>query len=184
MPSAYSATTRDNLLLDGGRIYIANAVFSVTRGSVRVDYGEETRQVAFDGQRAPIAGLDRIVTRAPTITARFLELSAAKLAQLKPGSTSGTVGGITTVTPPDAGDFLTPLTNVRAVFDTGAGGLYEVRFARAWPVMRGLEGEDNGEASYEVTFAARLNWDGTTVTTDSAPYTEHFYTSGTALATL
>lgn len=184
MPSAYTATTRANLILDSGRVYIGNAVFSVTRGSVRTDPGKAIRQVPFDGQRAPIAGLDRATRWESTITATFLEYSAAKAAQLNPGATSGTVGGVTTVTPPDAGEFLDPIANVRAVFDKGDGGLYEFRLPMAFPMVRGIAGEDNGEAGYEVVFAGRNDWDGTTVTTDSPPYVEKFYTAGTALETV
>lgn len=171
-----------DLILDGGELYYGNTKLATTRGGVRFSPGETLRAVEFDGRRAGVAGLDRIVFRDPTLSCTLLDLTAAELALLIPGATSGTVGGVTTITPPDAGVFLTPLSNIRAVFDKGDTGIFEIRFPKAMPERGDLETSDPGEGGFPVTFHALV--DNATQNPEDAPYTLHHYTAGTALATL
>lgn len=171
-----------DLVLDGGELYYGNTKLATTRGGVRFSPGETMRAVEFDGRRAAVGGLDRIVFRDPTLSCTLLDLTAAEMATLMPGAVPATAGGITTITPPDAGVFLTPLANVRAVFRRGDLGIFEIRFPLAMPERGDLETADPGEAGFPVTFHAVVN--NATQNPEDAPYTIHHYSAGTALATL
>jgi hypothetical protein len=168
--NGYTSATPTDLILDSGQLRIFNTVFGVTRGSLRFDPGIEIRNAEFDGKRAPVAGLDRIIFRRPTITCTLLETSTTKLAQLMPGSSSATVGAVTTITPPDANVFLTSIDTVRAIFQRSNGRYWEFRLSRAMPIWGGIEGADQDEAGLPVTFEGRaLGTDATTII--DAPYT-------------
>jgi hypothetical protein len=167
--NGYSSATPTDLIIDSGQLRVFNTVFGVTLGSLRFDPGIEIRNAEFDGKRAPVAGLDRIIFRRPTITCTLLEMSATKMAQLIPGAGSNTVGQVTTITPPDANVFLTPLDTVRAIFQRSNGRFWEFRLSRAMPLWGGIEGEDQGEAGIPVTFEGRaIGTDASTII--DAPY--------------
>lgn len=188
--SGLSASTGADLIKGAGLIYVgagapaAAAPFAATVGGVRVTLTAEMRNPDFDGKVSDVAGLDRVVGWDASIVVTLKEVSSAKLLTLFPGMTSATASGVTTFTPPAANAYLTPLDHVRAVFPLGDGRLYVVYFRKARAVRSGVTGADRGEGTFEVTFVPLLNWDGTTVTTDTAPYVEQIVNAGTALPTL
>lgn len=156
MPSGYSSATATDIIPNGALIYVGSVLYGTTRGPGRADPGETWRNPPFDGKVADIATLDRLVFRAPTITVTLLELTATKIAALMPGSTSGTVGTVTTITPANAQVFLTPLSNVRAIWRRADLVYVAFRLYRAMPQITGIGGgAADDEATAEVTFMGR-----------------------------
>lgn len=186
MPSGLSATTKDQLIMGAGLLVVGTgpAPFAPTRGGVRTTLTEEWRNPAFDGMVSPIAGNDRVVGYEATIVASLIEVSAAKILTLRPGTTSGVVGTVTTVTRPAANAYLAAVSNVRAVYPLGNGDLYIVWFPKARASWTSIAGEDRGEGSFEVTFTALLNYP--TLGVDAVPFVEQIVASpgGGVMATI
>jgi hypothetical protein len=174
MPSAYSATLPADILLDSGLLLINSATpWGVSMGDLSFDPGIDRKQVAFDGQRSSIVGLDRTVGFAPKISGTMKELSGTRLTGLyEPGSSSASGGGVTTITPKKAGILLVAgeyLSVVRLAFPRGSGGYAWVKFAKALLVKYDVKGKDKDEAVISIEIEARLDM-SVAADTDVAPY--------------
>lgn len=173
------ATTPGNLGLGSGIVEIDTgagfAVFSATRGAPRFTPGEEWRTPEIDGLSAPPAGTDRRVYTEATLEFTSLEFTAAKQAQLMPGSTSVTATGTTTITPVNAGVYIAEgaLYAWRVTWRKGDNTLFSVTFPKGFPVIGGIGAADRAEGDQPITIRSRLFIAGAT-TVDSAPYTLAF----------
>jgi hypothetical protein len=170
MPSGINAETFTKIIPGGAKLYVGATMYGTTRGPGAFDKGETIRNVPFDGKVADVSGLDRIVYRLPTITVTLLELTAAKIAALTPGSTTATVGAVTEITPGAAQVFLTALTDVRLIWKQADNTFIGIRFSKARAEMRGLGGGGaDDEATSEAVFTGLVL--GTSDTTlHASPY--------------
>lgn len=174
MPSGYSATLPADILLDSGILLINSATpFGVSMGDLSFDPGINRKQVAFDGQRSSIVGLDRTIGFAPKISGTMKELSGTRLTALfEPGSSSALGGGVTTITPKKAGILLVVgeyLSVVRLAFPRGSGGYAWVKFPKAICIKYDIKGKDKDEALISIEIEARLDM-SVAADTDVAPY--------------
>lgn len=169
------ATTPGQLILGPGVLEYESAPstwtkFGAMRGGVRVTFGEEWRQPEIDGLVAPMAGIDRVVYVEATMEGTLLEWTAAKMAILRPGSASVVAAGVTTITSPAPGTYITEasLFSWRATFQKGDLSAYRVVFPKALPRVASAGAADRGEGDMPITLLARAT------AVNLAPYTETF----------
>lgn len=171
--NAITATLPTDILLDTGIVYLdgASTPWGVMR-NVTPNLPSDWKNAAddVDGAIYPIVGLDRRTGGVATIEGELVELDAAKLGALEPGSASATVTTTTTVTPAGAGDFLASgaYHAARVAFRRGDGKFVIVKFAHALITMSGMTGQKNGTASAKIKIEARQ--DAAAANTGVAPY--------------
>ena len=153
----YSATTKPGLILDGGQLRIGNTIVSTTRGGLRFDPGDEIDEVDFDGRSSPIAGLDRVGFSRAVMSCTVLEASATTLPLYMPGATSSTAGGITTIAPRAAREFIAAQVNARGIWKQGGGKFLEIRFPLFVSKWGGIESADRSEGGMGLTIEARAS---------------------------
>lgn len=179
MASNYTVNTPTDIMLDGGLLYAGSTPVGVTRGGTAFDPGKKIEQIAFDGQRAGIAGMDRVVDYTPTIKAKILAFGTGSIPQYDAAgtntfTTSSLGNGISngTYTPVSASAYFTVgqyVTGLRLIAPRGAGGYAEINFPLALCTSYKVAFSDTKEAEIDATFEARLQMTGS-VTTDTAPY--------------
>ena len=170
------ATTPGALALGSGIVEHAPhggafTTFGATRGAPRFTPGDEWRIPEIDGVASPIAGMDRRVFTEATIDFTLIEMTAAKMAILLPGSSSVTATGVTTITPTPAGEYIaeTELGSWRISWSRADGALIQVLFPKGLPSIGGMGAADRGEGDIPVTVRSRQYITGA-VTPDDAPY--------------
>jgi hypothetical protein len=165
--SGYTSELPNDVLLDTGLLYVNSTIVGVSRGGLTFDPGIETRNIPYDGQKAPTKLLDRIIKRTPQITGTMLEADETQLRIFETG------GATPNVTPKGQGTLFASgdyLTNVDLVFNRGDGGTVTIRFASALCTEYQIVGQVDSEAEVAVTFEARLVH-GATPDESSVPYT-------------
>lgn len=152
IPSGFNSTNTPTLHYPGpGRVYIGSTLLGTTRGAPSFDPGEERRNLPFDGKTSDVSGLTRVVRWAPVITATLLEMNLANLEDLFQNSSTATASQRNTITPADAGTYLTAVANVRVIWVAASNGRRkEVRFALADIRLTQISG---GDAADEVAWA-------------------------------
>lgn len=183
--SSWNGNLPSNVMLDSGVLYVASSIFAAQEGGLQYDPGETRRQVPFDGQRSGIVGLDRTVEFKPTISGTVLEMSDALLTQFDTGATHATVSGgpsgATQVQPKAAGTLYAAgdyLTNVRAIWQLGGGGFFQLRFMKAIVMKWGpIVGKDKEEAKIALVIEARLDMSISGQLTSNPPVVGEFFTS-------
>jgi hypothetical protein len=182
--SGYTSTLPTDVLLDTGTLYLGAAIFGATRGGLTFEPGITWRNVEFDGKVSAVAGLDRKVTVAPTLSGTVIELGAADIARVEPGSTvvaSGAWTGSTSYrgkagqTLYASGDYI---TDVRAVWERGAGGFVQVRFPVAIISSYNVAGAAGEEAAIALTIEARLDLTVSGSSPSDMPYRIEFLATG------
>ena len=83
--TGYNTNTPSDILLDTGVLSMNGTVIGVSRGGLRFTPGIELRNIDYDGKKAPVRGLDRIVNRMPQFTGTMLEVGAANIRKFEPG---------------------------------------------------------------------------------------------------
>lgn len=174
--SGYSAQLPTDVIL-GSLIVLVNATtaYGATTGEVTVNLPHEYVNLDFDGKiNIPIVGLDRRMGGVPSIEATMIEINATKALALEPGGTTATAGAVTTITPKRYGDLLSSgdyLTNVRAGFRRGGGGVCVVEFDYALLIVESITGASADKGAIRMRFEARQ--DPTAALTDlgTPPYT-------------
>ncbi len=165
--SGFLSTTPDDIILDTGVLYEGSTVLGVSRGGLTFDPGIETRNVPYDGQKAPTKLLDRIIKRTPVISGTFLEASEAHLRRFEPG------GATPNVTPKPQGTLFASgdyLTNINVVFNCGDGDIITITFPSSLCKDYTIVGQADGETEIACNFEARLVH-GATPDESSVPYT-------------
>lgn len=178
MPSGFTATTPQDILVDVGVLYQDTPMtpIGVTRGGLTFSPDKELRNVEFDGKRSNIEQLDRVINHGGTITGTFIELSTTMIPILEPGVTTTTPGGqITTLhTPKDAstlfvaGDYITDL---RLTYLRQDATYACIHFPIALVTQYEWTGQDNSEAEIAATFESRLGLTAAASSTDTPSYT-------------
>lgn len=137
--------------------------WGVSRGGVRVSDGPELRHVEWDGRRARVAGLTRIVAWVTRIEGTFLELSTANTEALEHGITSALASGVRTFTPRKANELFPAgaYQQLRVDVARGDGGTLRYEFPVAVRVEYSVESADPGEAGVALAFEARVPWSAT-----------------------
>lgn len=182
--NGYTTLTPTEVLIGPAVVYRGGVPWAVSRGGVRVEPFNEIRSVEFDGRRAAVAGLDRIVSYGIRVTGTFLEYSVAQAQRYELGVT-GVVApvGVTTITPREADVFLPAgayVGDLVCVVKRADNTLVGVRIPKAL-VTYSIAGEDRGEAGIDTQFEARLDVGAGGLGTEDAPYTIEFDTSGTVV---
>jgi hypothetical protein len=198
MPSGYLAGLPSDVLLDAGVLFYTPASgggavpIGVTRGGVTVDPMKDKRNVDFDGKRAPVLGLDRVVMVGARISAKLLQFGPTDVQRfvssgygdLPAMATTDEVPdaalGATAVAAraatdavPNAGRLFTQgqyLKNLKVVFQRGGGGTAAVIFALAKVATWKLAGQNQSEGEIDAAFEVRQDLSGST-DTDVVPYT-------------
>jgi hypothetical protein len=176
--NGYTLDTPTQILIGSGVVYRAGVPWSTSRGGLRVELIRELREVEFDGRRAPVAGLDRVVTYGIRVTATFLELNVLQSQRYEQGIVASVSLGNSTLTPRDANQFFPAgayITDTLVAFQRSDGTLVGFRIPKAF-VGYTLAGEDKSEAGIDTTFEARA--DLSVLGIADAPYTIEFDTSG------
>lgn len=176
--SGYSATLPKDVLLDAGVLYAASTPVGASRGGLSFDPQKVIRNIEFDGKRAEILGLDRIIEMKPVISGTMIEFGQADIVFYDTGATSSfanatAVTGV--ITPKKAGILFATgdyVTNLALVFPRAEQGMgyIRVRFPKAKCNKYRLKGEDKSEGEVEVEFAAVLDMSVSGATKDDAPY--------------
>lgn len=176
MPSGYTATMPDDVLLDvcvlSRKVSTVDTPFGVSRGGITFTPTKEIRNVEFDGKRSPIAGLDRVINHMARVSGTFIQLGAAQIADLEVASTAVTATGVTTVTPYDASTLIAAadlIEDLTLTWQRLGGGTVKVVIPAAICLEYEVSGTDNSEAEVRCSFESRLEVTGSA--TDEAPYT-------------
>lgn len=162
MSNGFNAVLPANVMRGAGLLVINDtAPWGSTLGGITFDPGIEYWNREFDGKTCDIEGQDVIIGYKPIITATVFAMSATKLGNYLPGSSSATVSTLTTITPKVAGIELTGTTHylqaARAVWPLVGGGWYWVKFTRALLTKWVVKGNDLKDATIDVEIAARLD---------------------------
>jgi len=169
MPSGYTTSLPTDVILETGLLYVNSVIIGVSRGGLRFNPGITLGNIEYDGKKAPVKGLDRVVNRTPQIVGTFLQAGAANFRQYEPG------GATPNITPKPQGALFASgdyLVNLDLVYARGGGGTATVRFASALCVQYEVQGGSDavGEAEISCTFEARLVH-GATPDDTAVPYT-------------
>jgi hypothetical protein len=183
--SSWNGQLPTDVLLDSGILYIGAAIFSAQEGGLKFEPGKTIRSIPFDGQRAPIAGLDRTVEWKSSISGTIMEIPSTAFVDLEPGATTVTVAGgptgATQVQPKAAGTLYAAgdyLANVRCVWQRGDGTYVQVRFPKCLCSKWDLTGKDKEEGKFAVTFEARLDMTVSGQLVSNPPFVMEYF-SGT-----
>lgn len=179
------STLPQDILLDSGAIYLgangSGALLGRTLGGITFDPGRTIKDVDFDGMRAPVKGLQRIVDYKSVIKTKLLSYNAPEFTTLEPGFASASGSGIvaTYYTLYGASQYFTSgsyLSDVRAVWRRSDGSFFQVRFHIALAYKYTIVAKDKTAAEIDCEFHALVDptttnpATGTTYTTDDAPY--------------
>lgn len=166
-PSGWTANSPNRFVYDAAVFsYDANGTrtyVGVQEGSATEKIGpDETRQVTGNGIRHGIAGMDRTVKYASSMTFTMKELDPELEALLTMGGTTVTAGGITTITPIAAGDVIPKESLIKLPRLTyklsGTGGYRAVEFDFGYVSEMGeLEAEEGSEGTRQITLLARVD---------------------------
>lgn len=170
MASNYVPSLPNDTLLDQGVLYVNGVAFGATVGGTSFDPGRVVTQLEFDGNRADIAGLDRITDWKSVIKGKILPFNTGSLVQIEPGSSNNFVASSGSLTPATASAFFSSnqyLNNVRLSAPRGNGTWAHIMFPMALvgEYKLGLADKKGGEI--DVTFTAKLNPTGSS---DACPY--------------
>lgn len=162
--SSWNGQLPNDVDLDSGVLYIGSSVFSAQEGGLKYDENKTIRQIAFDGQRSPIAGLDRTVEYKPKISGTIIQVPIASLESMNPGmglvTVAGGPSGATQLQSKVAGVLYAAadyLANVKAIWERGDGTYFQVRFPKAVVVKWDVAGTDKQEAKWNIEIEARLD---------------------------
>jgi len=184
--SSWTPTLPSDVIVDSGVLYIGATPFSAHTGGLKFDPTRTQRQVVFDGQRTPIALLDRTVEMNAVLTGTILELSPANFMVVEPGahtsSQPGSPPGASQMQPKAgslmyaAGDYL---TNVRAIWQRGDYSYVQIRFPKAICTKWDLTSVDKEEGKIAVTIEARLDMTISGQLTGNPAWVIEYYTAAT-----
>jgi hypothetical protein len=162
--TSWTPNILNDVLMDTGILYIGASAFAAQDGGVKYDPMVTLRQIPFDGSRAPIVGLDRVVEYKPKITGNVIELERTNLLQLHPGASAVTIAGgpagASQYWPKRAGvNYLVGdyLTNVRLIWLRTDNTYFQVRFPKAIVVKWDIAAQDKQEGKIAIELEARLD---------------------------
>lgn len=142
-----------------------------SRGGLSFNPNKEMRNIEFDGKRAAIQGLDRNTSFNPQITGTLIDLSQSNFGMYEPGSTSGTSGSASRITPLQADEFLAVGAYIDDLLYVGRlqdNRIIVVGFPCALVSQYDISGEDKNEAGVQITIEARVPQAATNIS--EAPY--------------
>ena len=181
MPSGYTPSLPADVLLNTGVLYKGNAAndgqtpFGVSRGGLTFNPNKEVRNIEYDGKRAKVAGLDRVIDVNPVIEGTFIQLGTSQIPIYESGvATSAGSAPVTTKHVPQDADLLYGtsdyIDNLRLVYARQSGGFVQVRFYQALVTQYSWAGTDKSEAEIRATFEARLTAAMAASNSDQLPY--------------
>lgn len=175
MPSGWNADFPNDMIWDNGVVSVdesgTQVDIGVTRGGVAPEFGDENRQVPFDGARVGIAGLDRIITSVPAITGTLLQFDEKKGTQFITGATKVTAGSpaVSTITPPKRSTKLTKAMLLKAPrirYARSGGGFVDIQAPYGLGSFNTINAQDKNEGEIPFRIDARLDPDAVGFTTD------------------
>lgn len=186
--SSWNGQLPTDVILDSGILYFGaspGTAFSAQQGGgLKWDPGKDTRQTEFDGQHAPVAGIDRTTFVKPSLKGQFLQIPVAAWSQLEPGAALATVtggpAGATQVQPKQAGVLYAAgdyLTNARIAFMRGDGTYFQIRMPKALVIKWALSGTEKAEGVYDIELEARLDMTVSGNTPATPPYVGEYFTA-------
>jgi hypothetical protein len=181
MSSGYTTSLPDDVLLNTGVLYKGTEAndgrtpIGVSRGGLTFNPNKEVRNIEFDGKRAKISGLDRVIDVNPVIEGTFIQLGTVQIPIFETGvTTAAGSGNVTTDHTPQNADLLYGpedyINNLTLVFQRQAGGFVQVRFYQAVVSTYNWAGTDKSEAEIRATFEARLPEAMAASNSDQLPY--------------
>lgn len=181
MPADFNAVLPANIIRGAGILTINGSTpFGASDGGLSFDPGITWVNRDFDGKTSNVEAQDYIAFWDPKISGVVFPISTAKAAQYEPGSTSGVVTTLTTITPqPSATELVGTtdyLSDVRLIYPLVGGGWVWVKFGRAIFTKYSIRGAKNDDAKIDIEISARLD-DG--VALGSCPYVIEFETAAT-----
>ena len=183
--SSWNGQIPTDVLLDSGVFLIGSSpgvAFSGQEGGIKWDPGKAVRHIGFDGERAPVAGLDRTTGWAAKLTATLLEIPLAAWSQLEPGSVLATVAGgpsgATQVWPKPAGVLYASgdyIANARVVWQRTDGTYFQIRMPKALIVKWDIAGTDKQEGKWAVEIEPRLDMGVTGQLINNPPFVGEYF---------
>lgn len=179
--SSWNGQLPAGVLLDSGILYIGTSIFAAQDGGLKFDPAKTMRQIAFDGQRSAVKGLDRTTGFMPKISGTIIQTPFSTFESLEPGAVLATVAGgptgATQVQPKSAGVLYAAgdyLANVKAVWNVADGTLFQIRFPAALVVKWDITGVDKVEAKWAIEIEARLDMAASGAHVYDAPYVAEY----------
>lgn len=189
MPSSYTATLPDDILLDTAVLYYDPVTpgtmvkFGGTRGGLTFNRGRTVRTVEVDGVSSPVVGIQRYVEGEATITGTTIVFSSDRLKVLEPGATSTDTG-----TAPSIVRKITPLANRtmigasayhkwECIWKRGNGGTFKVVFPVGMATIASIGAADNNEGESAITVTA-ANTAADAASVDETPATYYYEITG------
>lgn len=166
-----------NLWIDAGVLYVGATGLGASRGGFQFDPGMDIRQVPFDGQHAPIAGLDRIITWKSLLKGKMIETTLAASAIYDAGSTSSSITGGMAIVPSHAGQLFPSTAYGQDLYLIGrqqGAGIVKVHFPFFLVVKWPLTTKPHDEGEIDVEIEARLS--PTTTDLETPPYDIEYLT--------
>ena len=155
--------------VSGTRTYLG-----IRRDATSFNIAPETRQPEANGIRHGIAGMDRILRYASTMSVATMEIDAETMELLEPGATSAVAAGITTITPLAAGESIAKASLIqlpRLTFKlSGTGGFFAIEFDAGLVTEKEFSSEEGGEGQLTFTLAARVDPANVNYTTADPDY--------------
>lgn len=182
MASFPGYTQPSNLWLDAGVLFKGDpasggVALGASRGGFTFDPGMTIRQVDWDGQHAPVATLDRVITWKSLIKGKMIEWTAASSLVFEVGGASDGSAGTNTITPTSAGQlFLIGAYGVDLFLigrQQGTGKIVRVHFPLFLCTKYSLATKPHNEGEVDVEFEARI---ASGANLESPPYTIQFLT--------
>lgn len=185
MITGYTNDLPSDCLLDTGVLFKGAVAFATTNGGLKFDPKRTTRQIQFDGMRAPIAGNDRTTSWDPTIAGTILQFNDTQIANFEADVESASASGVITFTPGRAGVLFSAgayITDLRLIYEragsTQDSPLYAAAyFPKALCEKYSLDGKDKDEVQIACEFHARLDMSVEGTQINDPPYKVELRTS-------
>lgn len=161
---AVTAATPANLTIGAGDVSIGAGIGGATTDNNQYTVSREYFVPNLNGVKGPLVGTDYIVSETAMLACTLVEVSASSVGVMIPGSTSATVGDVTTIDTDDTRRIGTSSYNDATLTVPGLNSK-EFRFIVDDAIQTGdaeYEAQDDGLLAPRVTLEAR--WDPASLT--------------------
>src|SRR5579859_6091165 len=149
-----------NLWLDAGVLYYGATPLGASRDGFQFDPGMDIRNVPFDGQHAPNATLDRIITWKPIIKGKMVEATQSVINTIyEVGSTSSSITGGYAIVPKSAGQLFIAGNYITDLFLIGrmqGTQVIKIHIPVALVEKYALAAKPHNEGEWDVQFGCRV----------------------------
>lgn len=150
-----------DVIYDSAVLYVdGDTPVSISRDSFRFEEQAVFDNYEYEGKVAPTYGGDEIVSIAPILTGKFMNVGEAQIARYQPGGAWNGSDFDRTYTPSALRTALSAgvyLSDVRCIWKLWTGGYLQVRFPKALCTSYSIGSQDKNEGEIPVVIEARQN---------------------------